>query len=276
MKYCTSCGEPMSDDARFCSSCGAAVEEAAPAEAVIPAEEAAPAEEAGIAPAEEAAPAPAKKRPSGKKKAAPAPVEGKQLSETLALCTDGKYRWIYELPMMKNLTILFTVLKVLAIAGCAPLLIVLIADRFRNILGALEVYLLVCAIFFVLSLIAYTIVAAMNGWKYIVIFEMDEDGVLHAQQQKQFKKAQALMLLTALAGISAGNPTTAGAGLLAATRSSMYSSFASVKKVRCVRRRNVIYVNETLSRNQVYAYDEDFDFIADYIKEHCREAKIDG
>ena len=33
---------------------------------------------------------------------------------------DGVYRWVYEVPMLKNLSILFTVWKVLGISACAP------------------------------------------------------------------------------------------------------------------------------------------------------------
>ena len=32
------------------------------------------------------------------------------------LCSDGKYRWVYEMNMLKNPTIFFTVLKVMMIS----------------------------------------------------------------------------------------------------------------------------------------------------------------
>jgi hypothetical protein len=32
---------------------------------------------------------------------------------------------------------------------------------------------------------------------------------------------------------------------------------------------NVIKIREILSNNQVYARDEDFDFVYNYIREHC-------
>ena len=37
---------------------------------------------------------------------------------------------------------------------------------------------------------------------------------------------------------------------------------------------HLIRLNETLSRNQVYAEDEDFAFVASYIKARCRNAKV--
>lgn len=39
---------------------------------------------------------------------------------------------------------------------------------------------------------------------------------------------------------------------------------------------NLIRVNETLNRNQVYAEEEDFAFVANYIKAHCKNAKMRG
>ena len=86
--------------------------------------------------------------------------------------------------------------------------------------------------------------------------------------KSQFKKAEAMGWLVALAGAAAGRPTVAGAGMLSATRSSMYTKFSAVRKVKGNRGRHTIYVNELLSRNQVYAEDADFDFVLNYIKSH--------
>ena len=102
-----------------------------------------------------------------------------------------------------------------------------------------------------------------------MVFEMDEEGVLHAQQENQVKKAGLLADIAILAGLMAGNPTTAGAGLLAKTRSSMYTVFSDVRRLGSARSRNVIYV----SNNQVYVRDEDFDFVWDFIRSRCPNAR---
>ena len=39
-------------------------------------------------------------------------------------------------------------------------------------------------------------------------------------------------------------------------------------------KQRLIRLNEKLSRNQVYAENEDFVFVADYIKARCRNAKV--
>ena len=115
---------------------------------------------------------------------------------------------------------------------------------------------------------AYLVVAGSYGWKYLVLFEMDEDGVLHRQMKNQFKKAQAMGWIAAVAAAVSGRPGMAGAGMLAATRTSMYSDFRKVRKVKANRAMHTIYVNELLWRNQVYAEDADFDFVLHFIKEH--------
>ena len=88
-----------------------------------------------------------------------------------------------------------------------------------------KVFILLALVFAVISVLAYLIVAANYGWKYMVLFEMNEDEVRHIQMESQFKKAQALGWLTAMA---AGSYSVMGAGLLAAARDRSVSVFGSV------------------------------------------------
>ena len=81
-------------------------------------------------------------------------------------------------------------------------------------------------------------------------------------------------LITAIAGIAGGRPGVVGTGILGATRTSMYTSFDEVKELEILPKEHLIRLNETLSRNQVYAEDEDFAFVAGYIKARCRNAKV--
>ena len=136
----------------------------------------------------------------------------------------------------------------------------------ESFITLLELFGGIYLLFLVLGFFAYLIVAAQNGWKYMVLFEMDDEGVTHIQMQKQFKKAEAIGWLTAMAGALAGNAATAGAGLLAATHDRLSTTFSKVKKMKVSRRWHVIKLNEVLNKNQVYAEDEDFDFILDFIK----------
>ena len=194
------------------------------------------------------------------------------------LCQDGKYRWIYELNMYKNPSIIFVVFKIFGYIFLIAWAIMIIADLFRGegwdmFWDNTKMMLIFCAVFSVLTILAYLLVAASYGGKYIVLFEMDEEGVLHRQIKSQVKKAQVMGWLTVLAGVRAGNLTTVGVGLNSATKTSSYSSFDHVRNVKAYRSRNLIKVNELLEKNQVYATDEDFDFVYDYIRSHCPNVK---
>ena len=192
------------------------------------------------------------------------------------LCSDGKYRWVYEMNMLKNPTIFFTVLKVMMIS-------LGIVWLFGLVIGignmSLDYFLfwtkltgIMIGIFFVLTIIGVLITAAVLG-KYVVLFEMDEKEVTHIQMPRQVKKAEVIGLITALVGAMAKSPTTIGAGVLATAKTKSTSEFLHVRRVKARRRLNLIKVNQLFDKNQVYVADEDFDFVYNFIKSRCINAK---
>lgn len=253
---CTNCGAEILDGSRFCGECGTKT--------------------GNVNTINEAE----KTEKTSRRKKNPMDVSEVNV-ERVTLCPDGKYRWVYEYPMIKNPTLFFTCLKVLSLCFAVPALIVFFSDIGRNgiieaFIDAAEVYALVLCICAVLALIAYLIVAASYGWKYVVVFVMDEEGIEHMQQKKQFKKAQVIGALTALAGGHTGNIGRVGQGMLIASHGSLYSRFSVVKKIKGYPHSNVIKVNSLFSKNQVYVMDEDYDFVWDYITSRCPNAKIYG
>lgn len=248
--YCDNCGHPISDGARFCENCGGPV---------VTADTDQPEQDIKI--------------------------EGHKVTENIFLCPDGKYRWIYEYQMLKNPTILITVMKVLLLSFGIVLgfmtLINLLDGSFRywnqsDFLSFYSGFFILLCVILVLGAVSYLILAAIYGRCYQVLFTMDEDGVELMQMKKDFRRTQAIGWLTAAAGLATGNIGRIGTGILAATRNSSSSVFEHVRKVKSVRRRHVIYVNQLLGHNQVYAGDADFDFVRNYILEHCPNAKITG
>ena len=192
------------------------------------------------------------------------------------LCSDGKYRWVYEMNLLKNPTIFFTVLKVMMIS-------VGIVWLFGLVIGignmSLDYFLfwtkltgIMIGMFFVLTIIGVLITAAVLG-KYVVLFEMDENEVTHIQMPRQVKKAEVIGLITALVGAMAKSPTTMGAGVLATAKTKSTSEFVNVRRVKARRRFNLIKVNQLFDKNQVYVADEDFDFVYNFIKSRCINAK---
>lgn len=187
----------------------------------------------------------------------------------------GVRRWMYELNLWRNPTVVITVFKVLALAALAPGVLV-------SVLGIIEgdgllmslalfvkIYGGILLVMFLLMIPAYVLVSVINGGRYCVVFEMDTMGVRHTQLKKQYDKAQALGFITALAGALAGSPATMGAGLLAASKQSTYSRFQNVHSVTVHKRRRVIYLTtKDLVHNQIYAETDDFQSVVDHVLNH--------
>ena len=202
------------------------------------------------------------------------------LKKGVTFCDDGKYRWIYPFNMWTNPTILFLVYKIFIGIGIGiGILITILNWRHISWEGWEKLWdetwpaLVFIGFFGLLIFIAYAMVAAMYGGKYIILFTMDENGINHEQIPEQAKKARKLGMLTAGAGAAGGSLSSIGLGISVANRTSMYSDFKRVRSVKKGRWGRVIKIREILSNNQVYVRDEDFDFVYNYIREHCPRVK---
>lgn len=187
---------------------------------------------------------------------------------------NGVYHWVYELHLMKNPVVFGTVFKIFAVLILIEAVFVAVlgladgSSFMETVTGAGQMGLIMLVLFFVLTLVGYTLYAAMNGWKYCVLFEMDDEGVTHTQLPRQFKKAQVLGALTSLVGAASGKVGVVGTGILAASRNSMSTTFANVRSVKVSNTWHYLKINEPLAKNQVYAEEEDFPFVRDFILAH--------
>ena len=202
-------------------------------------------------------------------------------SNNITMCPDGKYRWVYELNLYKSTVIIKELGRALAIAVVIVLAILFIInimdnDLMETLQFVAEAACILFGILLVLCIIGYLIFAFIVSGKYCVVFEMDENGINHKQHDKHVKKVQLLGAITAITGAAGGSLGTAGTGVLAAARTSMYSGFDDVKELEILPKDHLIRLNETLNRNQVYAEEEDFAFVANYIKARCGNAKVKG
>lgn len=259
MKFCPNCGAQLPDDAQFCGTCGTSI---------APAQPAAPQQPQGW---QQPSAGYAQPQPQY---AAPAPDYAQEADGTVRLCQDGKYRWVYELNMFKSGAILGTVLKIIGGVIIGIWLLMGILSGFEDFGEMSKIMLFVLAGALALTLLAYGIVALMNGGKYCVLFTMDDTGLMHTQLPRQFKKAQVVSWIAALAGAAAGIHGAAGAGILAATRNSLVTNFSKVNGIKPDPAHNLIKVNAPLSKNQVYVDSAQFQFVLDYISARCPKAKI--
>lgn len=201
------------------------------------------------------------------------------IGNRVMLCKDGKYRWIHEVNMFKNPSILFDVWKVL---GITMLIVIVIVGFILVISGDLDVdgmlgmgkaMLITAAIMAVLSIIGYLVYALIAGGKYIVLFTLDEKEVVHQQMPRSAKKGQIIGDLAILAGLATGRMGTIGTGMLAKSHTSMTTTLSDVKRLTPCPRMNMIKVNETLSKNRVYVCKNDFFLVYNFLCEHCMNAK---
>ncbi|MCR5711981.1 MAG: hypothetical protein K6G46_05945 [Prevotella sp.] len=201
------------------------------------------------------------------------------VNEHVRLYPDRKYRWVYEVNMLTNYSILFDVWKVLGISmGILVLLFVVIAVFDGDwdvdmLIGMASTLGIVALVMLVLGLIGYFVYAAISGWKYAVLFIMDEKEVVHQQMPNTVKKGQLIGALTILAGLASGRPGAVGTGVLAQSRLSMTSTLAHVERLVSCRKMNLIKVNERFEKNRVYVNTEDFDFVYNFLLTHCTHLK---
>ena len=200
-------------------------------------------------------------------------------STNISLTPDGlNYQWTYRLNMFTNPTLLITIYKVIGLTLfiCWALLslIVVFTDGLEGIWGVTKPYAVVIPIFLVLGFISYLIVALMYGGKYTVKFLLNEKEVCHIQIAEQSQKAQKMGCLLSVLGALSRHPGRVGQGMLVASHTSSTSVLKNVRSIKGRRRRHVIYVNQTLNKNQVYVADEDYEFVYDFLVRHCPNAKI--
>lgn len=193
------------------------------------------------------------------------------------LCTDGKYRWTYPMNMLTNPSVYITVCKIFGGIAAVGYIIgyigPILRGDFQKVLGDLKWWGVAVLVFLAISALSYLIVAAQYGWKYTVNFTMDENGIKHELTPKGRKIAKRIGAATAGAGAVGGSIGRIGQGMMVASHTSLSSDFSVVRSVKPHRRWHTINVNEPFAKNQVYTTKEDFDFVLDYILQHCPKVK---
>ena len=199
--------------------------------------------------------------------------------DRVTLCTDGKYRWVYEVNLFTNPTVFFEVVRAMLISVVLMIAIVLLIGLFSggwsraDLHGMAQVFCIMSLIILGLSVLGYLLYAAIVGGKYTVLFILDEKEVVHKEYGKTLEKAALIGELAMLAGASGGRIGGIGTGLLAKSRTSMTTELKNVRRVIPRRWMNTIKVNQFLSKNRVYVKDEDFDFVLRFLNEHCVNAR---
>ncbi len=194
------------------------------------------------------------------------------------LCPDGKYRWTYVVNLYTNMSILSDLLKV--VVGCVVFVFIVcnIGIIFDGHMDWVTLYDILFGFFWItlgcllLGLVSYWIWAGMSGGRYAALFTMDEHSVMHERMPKDVKRVMLMSEIGMLLGAATGNLALTSNSLLAGSVHAWKTEFKDVRKVKVVRRRRLIKVNELLTKNRIYAEPEDLDFVADYIMQRCRKS----
>lgn len=201
-----------------------------------------------------------------------------QITDNIALYSDGKMRWQYDLNLFRTPVIFWLVWRILAIICAVALAIVFFVDCgkadffWQGFLQWFKILAIAIAGVTALCGLGYLVYAAMMGGKYSVIFEMDEKGINHIQTKSSSQKSRRIADATQIAGLLGGSPTTVGVGVNA-SRTEMYTDFARVKRVIARPMFHLIKLSAPFNHNQVYVHKEDYAFVVDYIMAHCPSNK---
>ena len=185
---------------------------------------------------------------------------------------DGKLRWSYAINLWRQPILLYPLVKIMAVF---LVIVVISATATAGVAGLL--WALAGGSAFTLTVVGltYLIMALVHRGRYVILFEMDETGVLHQTEPRQNKKARSLGVAAILIGRASGIRTISDVGVNAGG-SVFYSRFAQVKTVKAVRKYDLIRVNAPFVWNQIYASPEQYGFVWEYITSRCKGAKVYG
>ena len=193
----------------------------------------------------------------------------------IQLCPDGKYRWAYEVNMYKNPTILYAIMS-LFLGTYLVCLVLFTVINFFSDEDILITILMVTGIFVgiaILAIPAYLLVASMMGGTYAALFVMDENGIEHHQMPKKVKKLQLINTIGGWIGAAKGDLSMVGLSLFSSGVQVTKTDFKNVHSIKTAPRRNLIKLTEAwYSWNHIYVDDHDYDWVCQYIKDHCPTA----
>lgn len=202
---------------------------------------------------------------------------GNEPTARIQLCPDGKYRWSYEVNLWKNPSIFLDLMKVFGVIMLGMWLLVAIIVplfdghlRWHRVVDTSATFIWVLIAVLVLCLIGYVISGLVSGGRYAAFFIMDEETVTHQRMQKEVKRTQVIAAINMMIDADSSAPA-----ILAAAQSPFITPFKRVRKIKAIRRRHLIKVDELLTKNRIYVEDpEDYEFVLRYISERCPKAKI--
>lgn len=187
---------------------------------------------------------------------------------------EGKYSWIYEFDMEKNRSIFNLVLKVVLgiYAFVAAFLLGLDLFNGSSPLWSLKILGIVLAVLLPIVFLCYKYVQKKYNNNYIMLYEMDEEGIRFSQIEDQQQITELIGFFTAMAGVVSGNYGLTGS-YLTARDNTAHSEFAKVTRITTDRNSDLISLDSPFLHNMIYVRKEDYDEVLNYIRERCPKAQ---
>jgi hypothetical protein len=196
-----------------------------------------------------------------------------EMESSITKNQDGSYQWLYELSLLKNQSILINFVKILFLITLSMSLMMVIMTMPRGVGLAMKMFLITWGygllIMIVLLVLCYLLLSLIMGSKHIVLFKMDEKGVQRIHLEKHYNAAQAHAMLERISEYPAQSLTSAGAGILGATRKSTYTPFKYVKSIKVDPYRYTIVIKERFNKNIIYVDAHDYEYIKNLVIYYC-------
>ena len=189
---------------------------------------------------------------------------------------DGTYDWIYCLRMFQNLSMFKFVMKIMIFMFAAITVILLVlTGGSGDILWLLGILGLCFAAVILIVLFSFWLVDKLFKGRYMLIYEMNEQGLTFSQTTDQAQITRTIAAASAAVNAAGGNAggVIAGTGL-ALSPNSYHADFSKVRSVKGRKSDHLIWVNTFLQYLMVYVPDDAYDFVWTYITERCVNASI--
>ena len=189
---------------------------------------------------------------------------------------DGTYDWIYCMNMMKDRSMFSFYFKVVGLCFL-PIVLMMLWMAASSNLSMFTFLITMLSFGGVLLVVVFAIwlVNTMYGGKYMLIYQMNNEGITFSQTADQAAMTRAVAAASAAVSAAGGNTGGVISGTGMTLRANAYhSKFEKVRSVIGKRADNLIWVNTFLQYQQVYVPKSAYNFVWNYITERCVNAKI--
>ena len=181
---------------------------------------------------------------------------------------DGTYDWIYCMNMMKDRSMFSFYFKVVGLCFL-PIVIMMIwmAASSRLSMSTFLITMLSFGGVLLVVVFAIWLVNTMYGGKYMLIYQMNNEGITFSQTTDQAAMTRAVAAASAAVSAAGGNTGGVISGTGMTLRANAYhSKFEKVRSVKGKRADNLIWVKEGITTYTMYAPLEDAAFVKEYVR----------